>query len=88
MDSKRVGASRSRSIAGGNRNGAAGGSRGDGDGPAFSRDMLAHMADHLLELRDLADRGHLGDLSRLLECAYEEAFVQLHASGMTRRSAR
>ena len=68
-----------------------GSSEGGGDGSqesAFRVDMLAHLADHLLEMRDLAERGRLGDLSRLLDRAYEEAFVQLRASGGRRTSIR
>ena len=51
-----------------------GSNRGSGE---FQQDILAHLADHLLEMRDLAERGQFGDLSRLLDRAYEEAFVQL-----------
>ena len=54
----------------------------------FQHDLLAHLADHLLEMRDLAERGQLGDLSRLLDRAYEEAFVQLRTRAGTFGSVR
>ncbi len=54
----------------------------------LSVDMLSHLADHLLAMRDLAERGRFGDLSRLLDCAYEEAFMQLRACEGRRGSIR
>lgn len=55
----------------------------DGDGRAadgtaeLRQDLLAHMTDHLLEMRTLAEMGRMETLSRMLDLAYEEAYLQL-----------